>query len=66
MNITNAALDSVNTVLSITETTIDIAGKAYTLYREIPRTELDAYIKALKSAKNVVEVVIDAFPNKQP
>ena len=60
--VADRALDTTYKVLRITETTIDVGGKAYTLFRDIPRTELDAYIKALKSAKNVAEVVIDVVP----
>ena len=60
--VTDAALDTTYDVLLITEKTIDVAGKAYNVYKEIPRSQLQAYIKALKMAKNVAEVIIDRAP----
>jgi len=57
--ITNAALDTTSNVLSVTEQVIDTGGKIYKLSREIPRSELEAYLKAVKAAKNVVDVFID-------
>ena len=60
--VTDAALDTTYDVLLITEKTIDLAGKAYNVYKEVPRSQLQAYIKALKTAKNVAEVIIDKMP----
>lgn len=57
--ITEKALDITQKTLSITETVVDITGKTYRLSREIPRTELEPYLKALEGAGNVAEVFID-------
>ena len=57
--ITEKALDITQKTLNVTETVIDITGKTYRLSREIPRTELDPYLKAIESAGNIAEVFID-------
>jgi len=57
--ITDKALDMTIKTLQITETVVDITGKTYHLSREIPRTELQPYLKALEGAGNVAEVFID-------
>lgn len=57
--ITNEALDTASRVLRVTEQVMDVSGKAYTLSRDIPRSELDAYLSAVKKAKNVADVLIE-------
>ena len=62
--ITDKALDMTLKTLEITETVVDVTGKTYRLSREIPRTELEPYLKALEGAGNVAEVFIKARGEK--
>ena len=54
----NGALDTTQKTLDIAETSLDVAGKAITIYRKIPGNDLDAYFDAVERAGNIVEVVI--------
>jgi hypothetical protein len=60
VKITDKALDTTAKVLSITTQTVDLAGRVMTVTREIQATRLDAELKALKTAKNVISVFVDA------
>lgn len=57
--VVNGALDATSKTLRVTEQVVDLAGKTYEVSKEVPRTEIDAYFKALKKAKNIAEVVIE-------
>ena len=59
VKITDAALDTTAKVLRITTQAVDLTGKVVTLTHDIYATQLDAELFKLKSAKNILSVVVD-------
>ena len=60
VKITDKALDTSAKVLTVTTKAVDLTGKVVTTTREIEAARLDMELAGLRSAKNVLEVVIDA------
>jgi len=59
VKVTNAALDTTAKVLTITTQMVDLSGKVITVTRDIQATRLDAELAGLKTAKNILSVVVD-------
>lgn len=59
VKITDAALDTTARVLSITTQAVDLTGKVVTTTRIISSARLDAELAGLKTAKNILSVVVD-------
>lgn len=60
VKITDKALDTTNKVLNITTKMVDLSGKAVAVTRQIQAAELNAELKAIRGAANVVSVFVDA------
>lgn len=60
VKITNQALDTTSSILTVTTQAVDLTGKVVTLTRDIQAIELDAELQALKHAKNIIGVFVDA------
>ncbi len=60
VKITDKALDTSSKVLNITTQMVDLSGKAVAVTRQIQAAELNAELKAIRSAANVVSVFVDA------
>lgn len=61
VKITDKALDTTARVLTVTTQALDVSGKVVTTARTIQATELEAELAALKGAKNILNVVVDAI-----
>lgn len=61
VKITDKALDTTTKVLTITTQAVDLTGKVITTSRQIQAYELESELFALKGAKNVIGVLVDAF-----
>lgn len=61
VTITDKALDTTSKVLTITTQAADATGKIMEVSRNIQSLELDAELKAIKGATNVIGVFVDAF-----
>lgn len=61
VKITDKALDTTTKVLVLTTTMVDLTGKVFTVSRHIKAAQLDAELVGLRTAKNIVSVVIDAY-----
>jgi len=59
VKVTNAALDTSAKVLTITTQAVDLTGKVVTVSRDIQAARLDAELAGLKTAKNVLSVLVD-------
>ena len=59
VKVTNAALDTTAKVLTVTTQAVDTAGSVVTVSKEIAATRLDAEIAGLKTAKNILSVIVD-------
>jgi hypothetical protein len=60
VKITNAALDTTAKVLTITTQAVDLTGSVVTVSRNVAASRLDAELAGLKTAKNILSVVVDA------
>lgn len=61
IRVTNAALDTSIKVLTVTTQVVDLSGKAVTLSRTLPRSEVDGYIVQAKNAANVLDIFVDIY-----
>ena len=61
VKITDKALDTGSKVLTLTTQMIDATGKAVSVTRQIQAARLDFELSAIKSATNVLSVVVDAL-----
>jgi len=61
VKITDKALDTTTKVLTITTQAVDLSGKVITTSRRIQAYELETELLALKSATNIIGVMVDAF-----
>ena len=61
VKITDKALDTTAQVLSITTQAVDLTGKVVTTTRTIQSARLDAELSALRTAKNILSVTVDAL-----
>jgi len=61
VKITDKALDTTSKVLTITTQMVDLTGKTVTVTRDISAMQLDSELKKLKTARNVISVVVDAI-----
>lgn len=59
VKITNAALDTSAKVLTLTTQAVDAAGSVVTVSRDIAAMRLDAELAGLKTAKNILSVIVD-------
>ncbi len=59
VKITDAALDTTAKVLTITTQAVDLTGRVVTVSRNVAAARLDAELAGLKTAKNVLSVVVD-------
>jgi len=59
VKVTNAALDTTAKVLTVTTQAVDTAGSVVTLSKDIAATRLDAELAGIKTAKNILSVVVD-------
>ena len=59
VKITNAALDTTAKVLTITTQAVDLTGSVVTVSRNVAASRLDAELAGLKTAKNILSVVVD-------
>lgn len=59
VKITDAALDTTAKVLTITTQAVDLTGSVVTVSRNVAAARLDAELAGLKTAKNVLSVVVD-------
>ena len=59
VKITDKALDTSAKVLSVTTQAVDLTGKVVVTTRHIQAARLDAELAGLRSAKNVLGVVVD-------
>ncbi len=59
VKITNAALDTSAKVLTLTTQAVDAAGSVVTVSRDIAALRLDAELAGLKTAKNILSVIVD-------
>lgn len=59
VKVTNAALDTTAKMLSITTQVVDLTGKVVTVSRVVNAARLEAELAGLKTAKNVLSVVVD-------
>ncbi len=60
VKITDAALDTTSKVLRITTQMVDLTGKVVTVSRDIQSYELERELQAIKGAKNIISVLVDA------
>jgi len=61
VKITDKALDTSAQVLTLTTKSLDAAGSAVSVTRQIKAAQLDAELAAVKGATNVLSVVVDAL-----
>lgn len=61
VKITDKALDTTTKVLTITTQAVDLTGKVVTTSRQIQASELETELRAIKSATNIIGVMVDAF-----
>lgn len=59
VKVTNAALDTTAKLLTVTTQAVDAAGSVVTVSRDIAATRLDAELAGLKTAKNILSVMVD-------
>ncbi len=59
VKITDKALDTTAKVLSVTTQAVDLTGKVVVTTRHIQAARLDAELAGLRSAKNVMGVIVD-------
>lgn len=59
VKVTDAALSTTSRMLSITYQVVDLTGKVVSVSRVINSARLDAELAGLKTAKNVLSVVVD-------
>ncbi len=59
VKITDAALNTTSKVLMITTQVVDLSGKVVTVSRVVNAARLDAELAGLKTATNVLSVVVD-------
>lgn len=60
VKITDKALDTSSKILTVTTQMVDLTGKVVTVSRDIQALQLDAELASLRTAKNVISVIIDA------
>ncbi len=60
VKITDKALDTTSKVLVVTTQALDATGKVITVSKQIQAAELNAELSAIKGAKNVISVFVDA------
>ncbi|WP_409433593.1 hypothetical protein ACJ3XI_03540 [Litorimonas sp. RW-G-Af-16] len=60
VKVTDKALDTSSKVLTVTTQAVDLTGKVVTVSRDIQAAELNAELRALKGAKGLLSVVVDA------
>ena len=61
VKITDKALDTSAKVLTVTTQALDVGGKVVTTARTIQSAELEAELAAIKGAKNILSVFVDAL-----
>ncbi len=61
VKITDKALDTTTKVLTVTTQAVDLGGKVVTTSRQIQASELETELMAIRSASNILGVMIDAF-----
>jgi hypothetical protein len=61
VKITDKALDTTAKVLTVTTQAMDVTGNVLTTARTIQSVELEAELAALKGAKGILNVVVDAI-----
>jgi len=61
VKITDKALDTTTKVLTITTQMVDLSGKVITVSRQVQAARLDQELMSLRSASNVLSVVVDAY-----
>lgn len=61
VKITDKALDMTSKVLTVTTQAVDLTGKVVTTTHTIGRAELDSELAKLRTAKNVISVVVDVL-----
>lgn len=59
VKVTNAALDTTAKVLTVTTQAVDAAGSVVTVSKDIAALRLDAELAGIKTAKNILSVVVD-------
>jgi hypothetical protein len=59
VKITDAALTTTSRLLSITYQVVDLTGKVVTVSRVVNSARLDAELAGLKTATNIVSVIVD-------
>jgi len=59
VKVTNAALDTSAKVLTLTTQAVDAAGSVVTVSKDIAALRLDAELAGIKTAKNVLSVLVD-------
>ncbi len=59
VKVTNAALDTTAKFLTVTTQAVDAAGSVVTVSKEIAATRLDAELAGIKTAKNILSVMVD-------
>jgi len=59
VKVTDAALNTTARLLSITTQVVDLSGKVVTVTRVVSAARLDAELAGLKTATNVLSVVVD-------
>jgi len=59
VKVTNAALDTTAKMLTVTTQAVDAAGSIVTVSKDIAALRLDAELAGIKTAKNVLSVIVD-------
>lgn len=59
VKVTNAALDTTAKVLTITTQAVSLTGEVVTVSRNINAARLETELAGLKTAKNILSVVVD-------
>jgi len=59
VKITDAAMDTTERMLRMTTTFVDLAGKTATVTRDIQAVHLDNELAKVKTAKNILGVLVD-------
>jgi len=59
VKVTNAALDTPAKVLTVTTQAVDTAGSVVTVSKDIAALRLDAELAGIKTAKNILSVLVD-------
>ena len=60
VKITDRALDTTSKVLVVTTQALDATGKVISVSKQIQAAELNAELSAIKGAKNILSVFVDA------